>query len=77
MVLSDYYFRGHQIELTDNTTRYGRFLGTNSKMLYFVGAGMIANIECNKVSNIFDSHGINIPFNCNDNTFLNNTPSPY
>ena len=47
MVLSDYYFRGHQIELTDNTTRYGRFLGTNSKMLYFVGAGMIANIECN------------------------------
>ena len=72
MVLSDYYFRGHQIELTDNTTRYGRFLGTNSKMLYFVGAGMIANIECNKVSNIFDSHGINIPFNCNDNTFSNN-----
>ena len=76
MVLSDYYFRGHQIELTDNTTRYGRFLGTNSKMLYFVGAGMIANIECNKVSNIFDGQGINIPFNCNDNTFLNNTPSP-
>ena len=42
------------------------------KMLYFVGAGMIANIECNKVINIFDSQGIKIPFNCNDNTFYTN-----
>ena len=73
MVLSDYYFRGHRMELIDNTIKYGRFLGTNAKMLYFVGAGgIVKNIDCNKVTNIYDGKGINISFDCSQDTFFPN-----
>ena len=69
MVLSDYYYKGHELELSDNTTIYGNYLGTNSGLVLFAHTGYVKNVNCNRVVNIYDGVGNKIDYDCAQDTF--------
>jgi len=70
LVLNDYYYKGHELELSDNTTIYGNYLGTNSGLVLFAHAGYVKNIHCNRVVNIYDGVGDKIDYDCTEDTFF-------
>ena len=70
LVLSDYYYKGHELELSDNTTIYGNYLGTNSGLVLFISAGYVKNVHCNRVVNIYDGVGDEIDYDCTEDTFF-------
>ena len=69
LVFNDYYYKGHELELSDNTTIYGNYLGTNSDLVLFAHAGYVKNVHCNRVVNIYDGVGDKIDYDCTEDTF--------
>ena len=70
LVLNDYYYKGHELELSDNTTIYGNYLGTNSDLVLFAHASYVKNVHCNRVVNIYDGVGNKIDYDCTEDTFF-------
>ena len=69
MVLSDYYYKGHELELSDNTTIYGNYLGTNSGLAFYAHAGYVRNVNCRHLVGIYDGVSNKIEFDCAQDTF--------
>ena len=69
LVLSDYYYKGHELELSDNKTIYANYLGTNSGLLFYTHAGYVKNVNCRDLVGIYDGGRNKIEFDCAQDTF--------